>query len=375
MQYRPFVIPAFITLGALAPAPAAAQAVASLAPAPRMQFFDATGSHPLAGGCVQSFQAGSTTPTSTFSNASGTPNPNPVQLDSSGRADIWLPAGQAVKLTVRAKTTGCAGGGGAIISTTDNILNAGAALQNAITAAPAGGILYNNAGVMAGAANFTWNASTGVAKICPTFPLGGCTVGSGIDAPVFSAAATGVNPAFTQTTGTFQIDGNGTAWFQTLCVANGNPAANTCNGVTPITGTILGSGVTALTAGATITNTGAAIGIVEHDSGGGCNIGTGAAGGSIACSSDARLKKNVRDLPGDALANILKLRPVAFDWSKNNEPGIGFIAQEVEPLFPQLIKRGDDGYLTMGETGLIPELVRAIQQLNARVTTLEGRKH
>lgn len=57
---------------------------------PKIQFFDNNGVV-LAGGKLQSYQPGTSTPKSTYTNQAGvTPNANPVILDSAGRANIWL---------------------------------------------------------------------------------------------------------------------------------------------------------------------------------------------------------------------------------------------------------------------------------------------
>lgn len=62
--------------------------MASLFPAPQ-QYFDNNGD-PLAGGKVYFYEAGTTTPKTTYTDqGGGTPNANPVILDSAGRASIW----------------------------------------------------------------------------------------------------------------------------------------------------------------------------------------------------------------------------------------------------------------------------------------------
>lgn len=56
----------------------------------RVTFADANGV-PLAGGCIFSYQGGTTTPQATYTDyTGGTPNTNPVILDSSGSAVMWL---------------------------------------------------------------------------------------------------------------------------------------------------------------------------------------------------------------------------------------------------------------------------------------------
>jgi len=64
--------------------------MAVISPTPKLQFFDANG-NPLVGGKLYSFEAGTTTPIVTYTDASGnTPNTNPVILDSRGEASVWL---------------------------------------------------------------------------------------------------------------------------------------------------------------------------------------------------------------------------------------------------------------------------------------------
>jgi hypothetical protein len=64
----------------------------NLAPCFRQQFFDSNGD-PLAGGFIYTYQAGTTTPLVTYTDASGDPgseNENPIELDASGSCRIWL---------------------------------------------------------------------------------------------------------------------------------------------------------------------------------------------------------------------------------------------------------------------------------------------
>jgi len=64
--------------------------MAVLTPSPKMQFESAAGV-PLSGGKLYTYAAGTTTPQATYTDASGgTPNTNPVILDSRGEASIWL---------------------------------------------------------------------------------------------------------------------------------------------------------------------------------------------------------------------------------------------------------------------------------------------
>ena len=88
---------------------------------------------------------------------------------------------------------------------------------------------------------------------------------------------------------------------------------------------------------------------------------------SLSCSSDARLKANVVPLDSaDGLAAVLQLHPVTYNWkseSATTSPHTGFIAQDVQPVLPDLVSQGPDGYYTLNYAGLTPYLVKAIQEI------------
>jgi hypothetical protein len=73
----------------------------SLAPVIKQQFFDDNGL-PLAGGKIYSYQAGTTAPQATYTSSTGiTANANPVILDASGRAAIWLNTDLSYKFLIK----------------------------------------------------------------------------------------------------------------------------------------------------------------------------------------------------------------------------------------------------------------------------------
>lgn len=74
-----------------------------IAPTPKLQFFDANG-NPLVGGKLYTYAAGTTTPLATYTDyAGGTPNANPVILDSRGEASVWMGA-SSYKFTLKSAT-------------------------------------------------------------------------------------------------------------------------------------------------------------------------------------------------------------------------------------------------------------------------------
>jgi hypothetical protein len=105
--------------------------------------------------------------------------------------------------------------------------------------------------------------------------------------------------------------------------------------------------------------------------------------------SDERLKENVTSLT-NSLSKVQQLRGVNFTWinqDRGTGNNIGFIAQEVEEVFPELV---GDGGLPNDENNeapmkavnyekLVPVLVESIKELKveldtakARITTLEN---
>jgi hypothetical protein len=97
---------------------------------------------------------------------------------------------------------------------------------------------------------------------------------------------------------------------------------------------------------------------------------------TITSLSDQRLKENIRDLD-DGLDVVMALKPRKFDWKEGKGADIknarGFIAQEFETVFPDMVDvwkdpapEGEDPYKSV-RADLIPVLVKAIQELNAKV--------
>jgi hypothetical protein len=103
---------------------------------------------------------------------------------------------------------------------------------------------------------------------------------------------------------------------------------------------------------------------------------------TITGISDARLKENIRDLD-DGLASVMALQPRKFDWKEGKGADIknarGFIAQEFETVFPDLIDEwkdpapeGEEPYKAV-RADLIPVLVKAIQEQQAIIESLKAR--
>jgi len=103
---------------------------------------------------------------------------------------------------------------------------------------------------------------------------------------------------------------------------------------------------------------------------------------SIQAISDQRFKENIRDLD-DGLSKVMQLKPRKFDWKEgkgaDTKDARGFIAQEFQEVFPDLIgewkdpaPEGEEPYKSVSQD-LIPTLVKAIQEQQAIIEALTAR--
>ncbi|MCK9371289.1 tail fiber domain-containing protein, partial [Candidatus Dojkabacteria bacterium] len=110
---------------------------------------------------------------------------------------------------------------------------------------------------------------------------------------------------------------------------------------------------------------------------------------ALVCSSDINLKKNILtikeekefilqtipDITGKSTYDkFMNLTPVKYNW-KTEEDGVpkhvGFIAQEVEQIFPDLVfTDATTGRKSVALTNLIPYTVEVIQEMNLKIKDL-----
>ena len=101
--------------------------------------------------------------------------------------------------------------------------------------------------------------------------------------------------------------------------------------------------------------------------------GNGSNAAAFGTFSDARLKENIKNLPSQ-LNNICQLRPVEFDYKDGSGHQIGFIAQEMQQVYPDVIGEDSDGMLTItGWSKTEARLVKALQEAIVKIKALEQR--
>ncbi len=118
----------------------------------------------------------------------------------------------------------------------------------------------------------------------------------------------------------------------------------------------------------------------------------------IMLSSDSRFKENIKPL-GNKLAQLKQLNGVSYNLKNNKRTlpaeemsglsekeqndlamlnnmnqkerrRLGFVAQEMQQLFPELVQQDNEGYLYVDYVGLIPVLVESVKQQQEQIDEL-----
>ncbi|MEJ2218655.1 MAG: tail fiber domain-containing protein [Gemmatimonadota bacterium] len=97
--------------------------------------------------------------------------------------------------------------------------------------------------------------------------------------------------------------------------------------------------------------------------------------GTLTQSSDARLKEDMEPLEG-TLERVLRLTPIRYHFragtGRPEGAQLGLTAQQVAPLFPELVKQDGDGYLSLSYANLSAVLVKALQEQQAEIQPLKA---
>jgi hypothetical protein len=188
--------------------------------------------------------------------------------------------------------------------------------------------------------------------------------------------ATGADALTSNTTGLYN-----TAYGSSTLLSNSTGSRNTAIGTSALLSNSTGSGNTAIGNGADV-----ASGILTNATAIGYeatvsvsntirlgNTAVTTIGGQVAwtAASDSRIKKNIVN-SNYGLATVLKLRPVEYNLISNGLRQVGFIAQEVQKLVPEVVT-GKEGDLSKGEilgitySNLVPVLTKAIQEQQKQI--------
>ncbi|WP_333663696.1 tail fiber domain-containing protein [Chishuiella changwenlii] len=102
--------------------------------------------------------------------------------------------------------------------------------------------------------------------------------------------------------------------------------------------------------------------------------------GAFLANSDSRLKKDIQPISGeDALSKLTKLEGVTYYWNDDKtgterpkEKQIGFIAQNIQQVFPEKVTTDKQGYLQTAYGDYDAIFVESIKALNEKIKVIEA---
>jgi len=91
---------------------------------------------------------------------------------------------------------------------------------------------------------------------------------------------------------------------------------------------------------------------------------------SYGAISDERLKENIVDAT-PKLDDLQKVRIVNYNLQEQEQKHIGVVAQELEEVFPSLVKEDDEGIKSVKYSVFVPMLIKGMQEQQAKIAALE----
>ena len=91
---------------------------------------------------------------------------------------------------------------------------------------------------------------------------------------------------------------------------------------------------------------------------------------SYGAISDERLKENIVDAT-PKLDDLQKVRIVNYNLQEQEDKHIGVVAQELEEVFPSLVKEDDEGIKSVKYSVFVPMLIKGMQEQQAKIAALE----
>ena len=93
---------------------------------------------------------------------------------------------------------------------------------------------------------------------------------------------------------------------------------------------------------------------------------------SLVTYSDESLKTNIQPL-GSALEMVNKLQGVSYDWKSDGSADVGFIAQDVKNVVPQIVYGNKDGEYALDYSKMTSILVEAMKEQQAQINDLKAK--
>jgi len=96
--------------------------------------------------------------------------------------------------------------------------------------------------------------------------------------------------------------------------------------------------------------------------------------GNYVATSDSRLKKDIKEIKKSILPNLLQLKPVTYHLlhtKSNDVKNMGFIAQDVQKYFPEIVYEQENGYLSLHYPDFGVLAIKAIQEQQKEIEDLK----
>jgi hypothetical protein len=99
--------------------------------------------------------------------------------------------------------------------------------------------------------------------------------------------------------------------------------------------------------------------------------------GSLYNTSDSRLKERIESIDPVAVDNLFTLNPIHFCYKSDTtkKTHFGFLAQDVEQVFPDMVEDTHLGYKTVNYQEMIPLIFAKVKQLQKEVDELRATRN
>jgi hypothetical protein len=95
--------------------------------------------------------------------------------------------------------------------------------------------------------------------------------------------------------------------------------------------------------------------------------------GSISMPSDKNLKNNIIDITNEKTTSLLDLTPTQFTFKSDTKHKLhyGFIAQDLEKIYPELVQDSEKGYRKVNYIELIPLIISKMKNMQNEIDDLK----